>query len=70
MLALMLENQPGSPFANLRQITCRMSSHNSSSFSQKGAAGKAGAVQDCLRMQAMWHRYGSDLPGSVCSSQI
>ena len=40
----MLENQPDSPFANLRRITCRMSSHNSSLFSQDGASGKAGAV--------------------------
>ena len=45
MLALMLENQPDSPLANLRRITCRMSSHNSSLFSQDGASGKAGAVQ-------------------------
>ena len=44
MLALMLENQADSPFANLRRITCRMSSHNSSPFSQDGASGKAGAV--------------------------
>ena len=44
MLALVLENQPDSPFANLRRITCRMSSHNGSSFSQDGASGKAGAV--------------------------
>ena len=44
MLALMLENQPDSPFANLRRITGRMSSHNSSPFSQDGASGKAGAV--------------------------
>ena len=41
----MLENQPDSPVANLRRITCRMSSHNSSPFSQDGASGKAGAVQ-------------------------
>ena len=41
----MLENQADSPFANLRRITCRMSSHNSSPFSQDGASGKAGAVQ-------------------------
>ena len=45
MLAPMLENQPDSPVANLRRITCRMSSHNSSPFSQDGASGKAGAVQ-------------------------
>ena len=45
MLALVLENQPDSPFANLRRITCRMSSHSSSSFSQDGTSGKAGAVQ-------------------------
>ena len=31
-------------FANLRRITGRMSSHNSSPFSQDGASGKAGAV--------------------------
>ena len=42
MLALMLENQPNSPFPNLRRITCRMSSHNSSLFSQDGAPGKPG----------------------------
>ena len=41
----MLENQPDSPLANLRRITCRMPSHNSSSFSQDGASKKHGAVQ-------------------------
>ena len=40
----MLENQPDSPIPNLRRITCRMSSHNSSLFSQDGASRKARAV--------------------------
>ena len=50
----MLENQPDSPFANLRRITGRMSSHNSSPFSQDGASGKAGAVQIVPSPQRTW----------------
>ena len=45
MLAPMLEDRTDCRFPNLRWITCRMSSHDSSSFSQDGASGKAGAFQ-------------------------
>ena len=60
MLALMLENQADSPFANLRRITCRMSSHNSSPFSQDGASGKAGAVQ--LQLNQAMARWDHEHP--------
>jgi len=48
MIALVIQNQPDSPLANLRRISCRVSFHSGSSFSQVRASGKPGAVHSVL----------------------
>jgi hypothetical protein len=40
-----IQNQPDSPFTNLRRILVRRFAHHGSTFSRVGASGNPGAVQ-------------------------
>lgn len=47
MIDLMIQNQPDSPLADIRRISCCVSLYNGSSFSQVRASRKPGAVTHC-----------------------